>query len=104
VNAHESGAKTHEKFHDCARLFSPRTGGRPHRENPLYDCDYLDACTGSCLGPVGIPEDDLSFYAAPRAAWPHARGDALMGSVVTSHHGRRDRRSVRRNSRLRKSE
>jgi hypothetical protein len=47
---------------------------RPQPESPLCDCDYLDACTGSCLEPVGVPEDDLSFSAICSAARSHVCG------------------------------
>lgn len=55
-----------DKIKACSALHS-------QPDSPLCDCDYLDACTGNCLEPVGIPEDDLSFHAAHRAAWPHLR-------------------------------
>jgi hypothetical protein len=62
-----------------------RSRQAPSPRSPLSDCDCLDACTGSCLELIGIPENDLSFHAAPRAAWP-ARGvrrRAKLGNALS---------------------
>jgi hypothetical protein len=48
------------------RMHSVRPAHRPPpAKQPPCNCDCLD---GNCLEPAGIPEDDLSFDAASRAA------------------------------------
>lgn len=65
----------------------------PQPDSPLCDCEYLDGCTGSCLEPVGIPEDDLSFHVAPPRACPAGKllGVAMNGApfFLTCPPGRR---------------
>lgn len=67
----------------ASRLQTGRTTGasRSHPESPLCDREYLDASTGSCLEPEGIPEDDLSLLARRSAAAAH--WGAAMTATLT---------------------
>src|SRR5258708_40184467 len=67
---------------NAGREGARRSARRPQPESPNCDCDYLDACTGSCLEPVGGARGRPQLSGCPSCRMAAAAGGGLWGRAM----------------------